>query len=511
MNNSRHKIAKDAGVIGLGTLLSRILGFARDMVLAGIFGVYSLAQAFVIAFKIPNLLRDFIGEGASNSAVVPVLSEYREKHAPKEFWELVNIVLAALACVAVLLTALGIVCSPLIVRLIAPGFGADPVKLADTILLNRIIFPYLIFIVLSAFVMGVLNTLKHFSVPAFAPCLLNISIIICAMAFGEGIRGLSLGVLIGGLLQLAIQLPVLFKYGFRFRIPRRLDHPAARLIGRLMLPRFLSTAIYQLNNFVDSIFGSLSAVVGEGGVAVLYFSYRLILFPLGLFSTSLSQALLPRFSVQALAQGGEELKATLSWGLRATFLVMLPASALFMGLSGPIIACVFQRGRFDSYSAWVTAQALYFYSIGLSAYAANKIVQGCFFALKDTVAPTKAAGLSLGLNILLNTVLMFPFKIGGIALATSLSGIISLLALMRMLYLKIGDFGLRQLASSFLRILAASVAAGLTAYFCSQLPANKYFNLTFGLIGGGLAYLGFCVLFRVQEIRELWGWISSKR
>ena len=205
------------------------------------------------------------------------------------------------------ITILGIIFSPVIVRLIAPGFIASPEKLAATITLNRIIFPYILLISLSAYSMGLLNSLKHFAIPAFAPCLLNISIIVFALVFGEGIKGLALGVLVGGVLQLAVQVPVLYRKGFRLKTPRTLNHPAARTIGKLMLPRLLSSCIYQLNNFVDSIFGSLAWIVGEGGVAVLYFSYRLIQFPLGVFSNALAQAILPTFSTHALEDSSEKL------------------------------------------------------------------------------------------------------------------------------------------------------------------------------------------------------------
>lgn len=249
-----HKaIARSAGAISFATLISRILGFIRDVVIARVFGIYAYAQAFVIAFRIPNLFRDLVGEGAANAAFVPVFSEYAEKRSKEEFWELVNVMLNLLLVVLMAITLLGIIFSPLIVRLIAPGFAASADKLQITIRLNRIIFPYLLLIGLAAYSTAVLNSLKHFSVPAFAPCLLNISIIVCALIFGEGIKGLALGVLIGGVLQLGIQIPVLYKKGFRFRFPNKFKHPAAFTIGRLLTPRLFSSSIYQLNNFVDSI------------------------------------------------------------------------------------------------------------------------------------------------------------------------------------------------------------------------------------------------------------------
>jgi len=504
-------VAKSASVIGLATLISRILGFIRDMVIARLFGVYIYAQAFVIAFRIPNLFRDLVGEGATNAALVPVFSEYNACRSKEDFWELANVVLNLLLVILMTITILGIIFSPLLVRLIAPGFTASPEKLAATITLNRIIFPYILLISLAAYSMGILNSLKHFAIPAFAPCLLNISIIIFALLFGEGIKGLALGVLVGGFLQLAIQIPVLFKKGFRLKIPKTLNHPGAKVIGKLMLPRLLSSCIYQLNNFVDSIFGSLAFIVGEGGVAILYFSYRLIQFPLGVFSNALSQAILPTFSTQTLEASHDKLKHTLSWGLRAVSLVMLPASVAFMVLGKLIVATLFGGGRFDGYSVNLTADALFFYSLGLFAYGGTKILQSCFFGLKDTITPTKMAALALVLNIIFCSVLMFPLKIAGLALATSISGIVTFFMLFLSLRKRIGDFGSKGIVLSFLRVLAASLGMGVVCFFTAEISSNKFLNLGLSVILGVISYVIFCFIFRVNEIVQLWDWVVLKK
>ncbi len=498
-------VTKSAGIISFATLISRILGFVRDIIIARLFGVYVYAQAFVIAFKIPNLFRDFIGEGAANAAIVPVFSEYATKHSKEEFWELANIVLNLLLIVLTVITLLGIVFSPIIVRLIAPGFIADPSKLQTTITLNRIIFPYILLVGLAAYAMAILNSLKHFSIPAFAPCFLNVSIIIFALIFGEGIKGLSLGVLVGGVLQLLIQIPVLYKKGFRLKLFQHFKHPAAKTIGKLMLPRVLSSSVYQLNNFIDSIFGSLAFIVGEGGVAGLYFAYRLILFPLGIFSTALAQAILPTFSTQVLEDNYDKLKHTLSFGLRATYFVMLPASFGFMVLSNQIISTIFKGGKFDAYSASMTADVLFFYSIGLFAYGATRILQSCFFALKDTVTPTKIAILALIMNTVLNAILIFPMKLGGIALATSISGIVTFFMLFSILKKKIQPFNVDEIVVSFLRILLASVCMGAVCYLCKSL--NLFLVIPVGII----SYIVFCFIFKVKEMQQLCEWIKVRK
>ena len=498
-------VARWASIISLATLTSRILGFIRDVIIARLFGVYLHAQAFVIAFRIPNLFRDLVGEGASNAAIVPVLSEYSLKHSKEEFWELVNILLNLLVVILSAITILGIIFSPLIVRLIAPGFIGSADKLQATINLNRIIFPYILLIGLAVYAMAVLNSLKSFAISAFAPCFLNIAIIVCALIFGEGTTGLATGVLLGGILQLAVQVPLLYKKGLRLKFILCFQHPAVIQIRKLMLPRLVSSSIYQFNNFVDSIFGSLVAIVGDGGVAVLYFAYRLIQFPIGIFSNAIAQAILPTFSTQALEDNQENLKNTLAWGLRIVFFVMLPTTALFMILADPLVFTLFGGGKFDLNSGRLTSNALFFYSIGLTAYGGTKILQSCFFALKDTVTPTKIAGLALLMNVILNALLMFPLKIGGLALATSISGIISFFFLFFILSRRLAGFGERKILKSCLRILAATLCMAAVCFL-----VNRALNFGWALFCSALAYILFCFLFGVVELTELMHWLARK-
>jgi putative peptidoglycan lipid II flippase len=508
-----------AGLIGGATLCSRLLGFFRDMVIARMFGVYVYAQAFVVAFRIPNLFRDIVGEGAVNSAFVPVFSQYRIKQSREEFWELANVTLNILLVILSIIVISGIIFSPYIVKAFAPGFAADPVKFQATVTLNRLVFPYLLLISLAAYTMAMLNSLGHFAAPAFAPCLLNISIIVCSLLFGESLTGMATGILAGGLLQLGIQLPFLYSRGFRIRgFMRKFSHPGAREMFRLLTPRMFGTCVYQLNNFVDSIFGSLAFIVGEGGVAVLYFAYRLVQFPVGIFGNAVSQAALPLMSAQAAEEGRrEDLKKTLLLSLRHVFFFMLPSSALLMFLAHPIIRGVFQGGRFDAYASATTADALFFYSIGLFAYAGSKVLSSCFFALKDTATPVKISAVTLVMSIVLNSLLMFPLKIKGLALASSLSGIISFFLLLRVLDAKVGGIGLKAIFRSFVKMLAASILCGLCGLFVSvKLPGRAVHGffanagwLAVYLACGSAVYLAACMLFRCKEVGELWGWIKK--
>ena len=515
---TRGGMARSAGTIGAATLLSRLLGFARDVVIARLFGVYLYSQAFVIAFKIPNLFRDIVGEGAANAAFVPVFSEYVARKRTEEFWELVNAGMNLLLVVLSAITLLGILFSPLLVRLVAPGFAAGSQQFLITVRLNRFIFPYILLVGLAAYFTGVLNSLRHFSVPAFAPCLLNIAIIVCALVWGEGVRGLASGILLGGLLQLAVQLPVLHAKGFRFRFSLgNFHHPDLRRILKLMTPRLFSTAIYQLNNFVDTIFGSLAFIVGQGGVAALYFSYRLIQFPLGIFSNSLSQAILPQLSCQALEQDRAEFKKTLAWSLRSVLFVMIPATAVFMVMSRPMVSALFRGGKFDSYAVDTTASALFYYSVGLFAYGATKVINCAFFALKDTVTPTKNSALALCLNIVFNAALMFPMGLGGIALATSLSGIISFWVLLARLDRAVGGMDWSGIKGFSVKVCCASLVMAAACYFISSREvfvvggiASRIWRLCLPLAAGTVVYALTCVLLRVETMLALLRWLKRR-
>lgn len=508
-------VARSAGVIGVATFCSRLLGFARDVVIARMFGVYVYAQAFVIAFKIPNLFRDMIGEGAANAAFVPVFSEYLARGRKREFWELVNAGMNFLLVALSAVTLLGILLSPLLVRLVAPGFGADTRQFATTVTLNRLIFPYILLIGLTAYFIGVLNSLRHFALPAFAPCLLNIAIIVCALIWGEGITGLAAGVLIGGVLQLAVQLPVLHSKGYRFRFsPAGFSHPDLKRILRLLTPRVFGTVIYQLNNFVDTIFASLVFIVGTGGVAALYFSYRLIQFPLGVFGNSLSQAILPLLSSQGLEADKSKMAQTLAFGLKSVLLVMLPASVGLIVLSRPIVQALFQGGAFDAYATEMTSRALFFYAVGLCAYGANRVINCAFFALKDTATPAKVAGLALALNIVFNSLLIYPLGLGGIALATSLSGMISFFALLALLKKKIGVPELAGMAEFTVKVGAASAGMGAVCFLVArQMDAGagivaRAAAVIVPVLAGVASYVFFCLLLGLKELGLARDWIG---
>jgi len=491
----RRKLFKSAGTVSAFTLLSRILGFIRDVIIAKYFGITAAAQAFVVAFRIPNTLRHLVGEGAANAAVIPVLSEYLGARNKKEFWHIVNVLLNILLIILALITMAGILLSPVIVRLIAFGFTDNWEKLDLTIRLTKIMFSFIFFIGLAAYAMGVLNTLKHFAAPAAASCFLNIAMIAgglwCGRIFDEPIVGLAYAVLIGGFLQLAVQVPVLLKKGFKFEFTLDFSHPAIKKMGLLLVPRMIGSSIYQLNVFVDTLFASFGDIVGEGAVAALYYANRLVQFPTALFGNAMATACLPQMAEFAANNETEKLKNTLVLSLKTLLVFLIPSTVGLYVLAPTIIEVLFQRGQFDEASTAMTAFALMYYCIGVFAYSAARVTTSCFYALKDTKTPVKITFICLVINAALNFILMYPLQVAGVALATSLSSILNFCLLIVFLQKKIGPMGFKQVIHALAPILFASLIMGLVCYELNAYlyPRMKdYFCLPITIVCAMLSY-----------------------
>lgn len=521
----RHRsIAKSAGIIGFATLCSRILGFLRDVIIANLFGTAKFAQAFVVAFRIPNLLRDLVGEGATNAAFVPVLTQYQVHETKEKFWKLVSNIFGLLSIVLVAISLVGVLATPVIVRAIAPGFYQDPEKLRITIQLTRAMFPYLILIGLTAYFMGVLNSLKHFSIPAFGPAILNIMIILSAVFLAkrmiEPVFALAIGVLAGGIAQVLINIPVLINKGMRLRPRFDITHSEVKKIGKLLAPRAVGACVYQLSIFVDTIMASLATIVGEGGVAALYYANRIIQFPMAIFAISIAQAALPAMSAHAAKKDIKELRQTLSFALRSVLLITIPSAVGLLILAKPIVRTLFERGEFSFYSTNITSSALLFYSFGLFAYAGIKVLVSCFYSMHDTATPVKVASASLVLNIFLNLILMFPLKIGGLALATSCAAFFNFSILFIILRKKMRRIDGRRIIRSFLKIFAASIFMGAVIWFVSRdLSASlidiglaeKVIKLSIPIFAGIFVYAIGCFIFRVEEVQDFWRWVLRKK
>ncbi|MFA5144161.1 MAG: murein biosynthesis integral membrane protein MurJ [Candidatus Omnitrophota bacterium] len=509
---SKKSLIRFTGIIGFATATSRALGFVRDIVIARFFGTAIYAQAFVIAFRIPNLLRDLVGEGATNSAFVPVLTDELTRKGRKDFFKLAQVILNIMFWVLCVLTLLGILLSPLIVRLIAPGFAADIEKFEVTVRLTRILFPFLILVGLWAYAMGVLNSLGIFAAPAFGPSVMNLSMIICASAFGENVFGLAAGVLAGGFLQLAIQIKPLVRSGWRARLTREFTHPQARRVGMLLVPRALGACVYQVNVFISTILASLSSIVGEGAVAALYYANRVWQLPLAIFGIALAQAALPMMSRHVALNEKEDLKKMLAFSLKVLFFILVPATVGLMVLCEPITQVLFQRGAFTAYSTRITATALFYYAVGLIACGGIKILVNTFYSMHDTMTPVKTALAALVLNIVLNVVLMFPMKLGGLALATSVAAFLNFLILYVILARRIGDFGTASIADTFFRVLLASLVMGtVLRLLIVRMPDFTFVSIGILIAAGITVFLGSSYLFGVNELKEFFAWISRRK
>jgi len=466
------RITKAASTIGMGTLLSRILGFLRDVVIAHFFGAGMAADAFFVAFRIPNLWRRLVGEGSLTISFIPVYTEYLHQRSEEETREVTHIAFTLMALVLFLITIFGILFSPILIQLIAPGFARIPEKFQLTVTLNQIIFPYLFFMGLFALCMGILNSYRHFFAPAIAPIFLNISIILSVFlfyhSFQKPVMTLAMGVLAGGVIQFLFQVPFLWQKGITFRFNFHFGHPAIRRIGGLMVPGLIGTAVYQLNVFVDTVFASF---LPGGSVSYLFFADRLLEFPLGIFAIAVGMASLPSLSGLAAQGKLEELKSTLSFTFRLTALISIPAMVGLIALKTPIINLLFQRGLFDHTATVLTAQALLCYSVGLWAIAGVRTLVPAFYALQETWTPLKIALICLMANVVLNTIFIFftPLKHAGLALATSLSSILNLILLSWKLNLKLNGVEIVNNLRSLLRILIGSLPMGFAAYLICSL------------------------------------------
>lgn len=523
--SDRRSIFRSASVISLFTIVSRVTGFVRDMLLAGIFGTGPAAQAFFVAFKIPNMLRDIMGEGAGNAAFVPVFCDYLERRPRPDFHVLVQRVLGMLLISSGALVIAGMIASPWVIRLVAPGFLDDPEKYRMTIVLNRLLFPYLLLVTVAAYLMAVENALKSFAIPAATPVIYNL-IMIAGILFAtrsqeSAVYIVSVVVLIAGLGQIGFQLPSLKRLGLRWMPgawnPSMFRDHGIRKIGQLMAPRILGTSVYQLNIFTDTIVGSLSAWVGDGAIAAIYFANRLVQLPFAVFGVALSNAALPHLSSYVARQEMKRFHETLLFCLKGVFLGALPVMFGFLVLSRPLVQAIYERGSFSSYSTDITARALFFYALGLIGYVGARFLSHGFYALHDTMTPVRAAAKTFGINVILIGVLVFVLRFGlaGLALSSAIAAQINFFWLYRSLKKRSG-FGLRQDFIPFL--LRVTMAAAGMGWLIGALARAEWLGRPGTLVGmfalalaGAILYIVFLWLLRVRELGELWRWISRAK
>ncbi|MBM4126809.1 MAG: murein biosynthesis integral membrane protein MurJ [Nitrospira sp.] len=513
-----HSVVKSAGVIGVATFSSRILGFVRDMVLARLFGATPAADAFFIAFRIPSLLRELFAEGSMSSAFIPVFTEYRTTRSKQDTWELASAVFTTLLTIVTLVTIVGMVVAPWLVQLLAPGFQENPDKLALTTLLARIMFPYLLFVSLAALAMGILNSVRAFAAPAFSPLFLNIFIIVGALFVSpllqEPIIGVAVGVVAGGAAQFAMQLPSLKLRGLLFGFRVEPGHPGLRRIGLLMVPSLLGLSVTQVNLTVSTVLGSFFS----GGPTYLFYGMRLIQFPLGIFGVALAMAILPTLSSQAARGALDELRTTLGFGLRMILFIIVPAMVGLILLRTPIVHLFFEHGTFTAQDTAETAFVVLCYAIGLWAFGGVRIIVAAFYSLQDTKTPAISAAVAVAANILLSLLLMGPLGAAGLAFATALAAMVNGGILVAVLNRRLGGVEWGTVGRSSLRVAVACIPMAIACWWAASAAVWTHPDdwiaksvMLFGAIAVSVgSYVGVHAVLRSDELDVVWGMVRRK-
>lgn len=509
------QITRSASKVGFFTLASRILGLIRDSLVAAFFP-RTATDAFYVAYTIPNVLRQLLAEGAFTVSFIPVFTEYRANRSIPEIRAMLSNMLGSILLVLSLVVLLGILTAPWLVRLFAFGFTDNLDKLHLAIVLTRIMFIFILLVGLTAMAMGVLNTFRHFTAPALAPIFLNVGIItvvylgtpfIERLGF-PSIYSYAFGVILGGAMQILLQLPFLYRRNM-FVAPRLgFTDPAVLRVGKLMLPAVFGLAVAQVNIILSRQFASF---LEEGSISYIYYAQRLIEFPLGIFAVAFATVSLPNLSSYAHARDMEGLKATYRHTLSLVLLIMLPASTGLGALALPITAILFKRGNFSYEMAIKTAYTLKGFLIGLWAGAGVRQTVPVFYALQDTKTPVKVACLAVLVYALSAWCLYQRLGTVGLALAMSFSSITNFITLLLLLRRRLGRLGLRTMSISLTKCLVAALAAGIVAWQISRLISWEGAQLHivhFGLfsiaaIAAILVYIGGCYLLRTPELNEL--------
>ena len=542
-------VARSAGIVSIAVMFSRLLGLVREMIFARYFGAGFLYDAYVVAFRIPNVLRDLFAEGALSVAFVKVFTDYQINKSEKEAWRLASLVLNLLAVVLSVVCIVGIVFSRQFVNLIADGFSPEKAALAST--LTQIMFPFILLVALAAVAMGVLNTKGVFGIPASASTVFNVASIVFGLVLaywlsGGGwlssadknavpsdsaqwaIIGMAIGTLIGGAAQFLMQVPALLKVGFRFSPVLSFTDEGVRKVISLMTPAILGTSAVQINVLINTYFVSHI----EGAQGWLSYGFRLMQFPIGLFGVAVGTAAIPVLSRLASEGKIKNFRDTVSSSMNLVFLMTLPSACGLIVLGEPIVRLIYERGKFDATATSMTAIALAGYSIGLTGYAAIKILSPAFYALNDAKTPMIIAISSIAVNFIGSYILRewlshygvtpeTPHGYGhvGVALATSIVALVNFFALALLMRRRIKRLNGREIFFSFLKIAAASAVLSAVCYFSYHILFNQFGigSLSLKLIEafvpiilGGIAFVVAAKLLRVAELEQAFGMIRRK-
>ncbi len=518
-SQEKRQIVKATGVLTAATMISRVAGLVRDMVVAAVFGAGLVTDAFFVAFTIPNLLRRFFAEGSLTAAFVPTFTDVLQHEGTAEARQVVRICWTLLLLVLAGVTLLGILSSPWLVKLIGYGFSGSAGKLALTDLLNKLMFPYIFFVSLVALFAGVLNVSGHFLLPALSPVMLNLAMIgsalVLAPRLDQPITALACGVLIGGAIQFAMQVPVLYRHGYDLRLNFNFRHSAVVRIVRLMLPGILGVAIYQINVVVTRL---LASFLQEGSVSWLYYGQRLFEFPQGVFVVSLAQAVLPTMSRQAAADDQEGFRESLRFALVMILLVTVPAALGLILCNQAVYSLFFMRGNFSSFDVSQAALALAWYAPGLLFVGISRVVVPSFYAMKDTRTPVLISFWTLLVNVVAGLLLMQSMGHAGLALALTIASVFNAGALILLLSRRLGNLHLSEIPRIVVRMLPGlSLMTVVVALILGQVDwlTPGSFVMRFALLAsavfcGCLVYAVSLWLFGVKEMQQAWAMLAKK-
>ncbi len=492
-------LAASIATVGGNTLLSRILGFARDLVVARVFGADAGTDAFFVAFKIPNFMRRLFAEGAFSMAFVPVLNEYREKRGFPALKGFVDDIAGTLGAALLLTTVLGVLGAPVLILLFAPGFADDASQWELTTTMLRLTFPYLLFISLTAFAGGILNTYERFGIPAFTPVLLNVSLIGCALWLAPRmeapIMALAWGVFIAGIAQLAFQLPFLAQLNLLPRPRFNRADPGIRRVIKLMGPALFGVSVAQISLLLDTI---LASFLTTGSISWLYYSDRLMEFPLGILATTLGTVILPRLSRRHAANDPASFSQTLDWALRWILLLGVPSAVGLLALAGPLMATLFHSSQFGADDVAMASHSLMAYSVGLIGFMGIKILAPGYYARQDMKTPVRIAAMALLAGVACNLILMIPLGHAGLALGTTIAAMLNAGLLLRgllkarILRPQAGWVTLlaKGLAANLSMGILISLGSGSTSDWITMASSERLWHLLMWIAIGGFVYLG---------------------
>jgi putative peptidoglycan lipid II flippase len=521
-----HKLnSKAALMVSAAVMCSRVLGLAREMLFAWLFGAGRLMDAFLMAFRVPNLLRDLFAEGALSTAFITVFSRKIEQEGEASAWRLASKIATLTTVFMSLVTILGIVFADVLVAFLAPGWDAE--KVALTVTLTRIMYPFILLVSLAALVMGMLNSKNVFGVPAMASSFFNIGSILGGIGFGylldptfgeKSLAGLAIGTLVGGALQLGVQLPSLWKVGFRFHPDFQWRDAGVRLVLGIMAPSVIAASAVQINVMVNAIFASY---LQDGAVSWLQFAFRLMQLPLGVFGVAVATITLPVISRIAAGADRAGFGPTLGKALRLALFLTLPSAVGLFMLAHPIISVIYERGSFTGADSLQTALVLQFYAMGLLAYSCIKVLSPAFYAIDRRWTPMTVSFISIAVNAALNWFFVFHTALGprGLALSTGISATLNFLLLYLLMHRAAGRLESSRLLASLSRCVLASAALGAVCWAGTTWLHHWMFDATFvfrlaSLLGvvsvAGAVYFAACFMLRVEAMQDAMAAVRRK-